>query len=68
MSIAEIILALATASATALTAWAAVHKANQLTGFRLDRLEQKVDSHNNFDRRLIILEEAAKHQGVTPSE
>jgi primosomal protein N'' len=63
MSIAEIIMAIFTTLATAITAWAAVHKANQLTAFRLDRLEHKVDSHNNFDRRLAVLEEAMKHVG-----
>jgi primosomal protein N'' len=66
MSIAEIILAVCTAAATAATAWAAVHKANQLTAFRLDRLEHKVDAHNNFDRRLAVLEEAMKHRGDRP--
>ena len=63
MSASEIILAVATAITTAATAWLAVHKANQLTAFRIERLEKKVDQHNNFDRRVAVLEEAIKHLG-----
>jgi len=63
MSINEIILAVATAITTAATAWLAVHRANQLTAFRIERLEKKVDQHNNFDRRVAVLEEAIKHLG-----
>jgi hypothetical protein len=42
MSASEIILAIATAITTAATAWVAVHRANQLTIFRIERLEAKV--------------------------
>jgi primosomal protein N'' len=63
MNIAEIIIAVCTALATAATAWVAVHKANQLTAFHIERLEKKVDQHNNFDRRVAVLEEAIKHLG-----
>jgi hypothetical protein len=63
MSASEIILAIATAITTAATAWLAVHKANQLTIFRIERLEAKVDQHNNLDRRVAVLEEAIKHVG-----
>jgi primosomal protein N'' len=59
----NIIIAVATAITTAVTAWLAVHKANQLTAFRIERLEKKVDQHNNFDRRVAVLEEAIKHLG-----
>jgi len=59
----EIIIAVCTALATAVTAWLAVHRANQLTAFRIERLEKKVDQHNNFDRRVAVLEEAIKHLG-----
>ena len=57
----EIIIAICTALTTAATAWIAVHRANQLTAFRIERLEKKVDQHNNFDRRVAVLEEAIKH-------
>ena len=60
---ANIIIAVCTAITTAVTAWLAVHKANQLTAFRIERLEKKVDQHNNFDRRVAVLEEAIKHLG-----
>ena len=63
MSTSEIILAICTAITTAATAWLAVHKANKLTVFRIERLEKKVDQHNNFDRRVAVLEEAIKHLG-----
>jgi len=63
MSTSEIILAICTAITTAVTAWLAVHKANKLTAFRIERLEKKVDQHNNFDRRVAVLEEAIKHLG-----
>ncbi|MCL2106491.1 MAG: hypothetical protein FWH26_05455 [Oscillospiraceae bacterium] len=63
MSVHDIILAVATAITTAATAWLAVHRANQLAMFRIERLEKKVDQHNNFDRRVAVLEEAIKHLG-----
>jgi primosomal protein N'' len=63
MSFPEIILAVCTALTTAFTAWAAVRQANKLTVFRIERLESKVDQHNNLDRRLAVLEEAIKHVG-----
>jgi primosomal protein N'' len=63
MSISDIILSIATALTTAATAWLAVNRANQLTAFRIERLEKKVDQHNNFDRRVAVLEEAIKHLG-----
>ena len=63
MSVSEIILAVTTAITTAATAWLAVHQANKLTAFRIERLEKKVDQHNNFDRRVAVLEEAIKHLG-----
>jgi len=63
MTISEIIVAVCTALATAATAWVAVHRANQLTAFRIERLEKKVDQHNNFDRRVAVLEEAIKYLG-----
>ena len=63
MTLSEIIVAVCTALATAATAWVAVYRANQLTAFRIERLEKKVDQHNNFDRRVAVLEEAIKHLG-----
>jgi hypothetical protein len=59
----ELIIAICTVAITAITAWVAVHKANQLTIFRIERLEAKVDQHNNFDRRVAVLEETVKRLG-----
>jgi hypothetical protein len=56
----EIIIAVATAITTAATAWIAVHKANQLAMFRIERLEQKVEVHNGLDRRIVALEAEVK--------
>lgn len=35
-------------------------KQNALVIYRLDELEQKVERHNHFDRRLVALEEQLK--------
>jgi hypothetical protein len=56
----DLIIAVCTALTTALTAWVAVHKANQLTIFRIERLEAKVDQHNCLDRRIVALEAEVK--------
>jgi len=56
MSTSEIILAIATAITTAATAWLAVHRANQLAIYRIQKLEEKVDQHNGLDRRIVALE------------
>lgn len=39
---------------------AELDKQNALQEFRLKQLEEKVDKHNNFDRRLVALEEQVK--------
>lgn len=33
---------------------------NKLTNFRIQRLENKVDEHNNFGKRLPVVEEQIK--------
>jgi hypothetical protein len=60
MSASEIILAICTAITTAATAWLAVHRANQLAIYRIDKLEQKVEVHNGLDRRIVALEAEVK--------
>ena len=60
MTVGEIIIAIATALTTAATAWLAVHKANQLTIFRIQKLEEKVEIHNGLDRRIVALEAEVK--------
>ena len=56
----ELIIAICTALATAITAWVAVHRANKLTAFRIEKLEQKVEIHNGLDRRIVALEAEIK--------
>ena len=56
----EIIIAVCTVVITALTAWVAVHRANQLAIYRIDKLEQKVEVHNGLDRRIVALEAEVK--------
>ena len=57
---ANIIIAVCTAITTAVTAWLAVHKANQLSMYRIQKLEEKVDQHNGLDRRIVTLEAEVK--------
>ena len=37
-----------------------LEKQNSLMNYRLQKLEEKVDKHNNFDIRLVSLEEQVK--------
>ena len=57
---ANIIIAVCTAITTAATAWLAVHRANQLSMFRIEQLEKKVEVHNGLDRRIVVLEAEVK--------
>jgi len=60
MTTGEIVLAIATALTTAATAWLAVHRANKLSMYRIEKLEHKVDQHNGLDRRIVALEAEIK--------
>ncbi|MCL2433392.1 MAG: hypothetical protein FWD16_02600 [Clostridia bacterium] len=60
MTTGEIILAIATAITTAATAWLAVHRANKLSIYRIQKLEEKVEVHNGLDRRIVALEAEVK--------
>jgi hypothetical protein len=57
---ANIIIAVCTAVTTAATAWLAVHRANQLSMYRIEQLERKVEVHNGLDRRIVALEAEVK--------
>ena len=39
---------------------AQLDKQNSLVAYRLEQLEQKVSAHNNYDRRIVALEEQVK--------
>ena len=56
----EIIVAICTVVITALTAWVAVHRVNQLAMYRIQKLENKVEVHNGLDRRIVALEAEVK--------
>jgi len=58
--IANIIIAVCTAITTAATAWLAVHRANQLAMYRIQKLEEKVEVHNGLGRRIVALEAEVK--------
>ena len=37
-----------------------LHEQNALVVYRLEQLENKVSAHNNYDRRIVALEEQVK--------
>lgn len=39
---------------------AQLHEQNALVVYRLEQLENKVNAHNNYDRRIVALEEQVK--------
>ena len=39
---------------------AQLHEQNALVVYRLEQLENKVSAHNNYDRRIVALEEQVK--------
>lgn len=39
---------------------AQLHEQNTLIVYRLEQLENKVNAHNNYDRRIVALEEQVK--------
>ncbi|MEF9988629.1 MAG: hypothetical protein RSC43_03870 [Clostridia bacterium] len=54
-----IIVALVTAAASVLCQILIVLRANNLTAYRISKLEEKVERHNNFIERLYKIEERA---------
>ena len=55
-----IIVALFSFAGTVMGSIAGILTANKLTAFRLNKLEQKVDKHNNVIECLYIVEERSK--------
>lgn len=55
-----IVVALLSMLGTAATAAVSIKKANNLTLYRLEQLEEKVSRHNNLVERMYKVEERAK--------
>lgn len=55
-----IVVALLSMAGTAATAAVSIKKANNLTLYRLEQLEEKVSKHNNLVERMYKVEERAK--------
>lgn len=53
----EVIVALISLCGTALGAFGGIVTSAKLTTYRLSQLEKKVDKHNNFAERILIVEE-----------
>lgn len=51
-----IIVALISLVGTALGAWAGIQRANQLTVYRIEQLEHKMDKHNSVIERMTVAE------------
>lgn len=57
----EILIALFSLIGTAIGTYGGIKKSNELTNHRLERLEKKVDKHNNVIERTYRLEEKVRH-------
>ena len=56
----DIIVALLALAGTLVGSFGGIVTASKLTNFRLEKLEQKVDKHNNFAERIPVVEEKIK--------
>ncbi len=56
----EIIVAFVSVLGTVLGSFGGILTSSKLTSYRLEKLEQKVDKHNNFAERLPVIEEQIK--------
>lgn len=55
-----IIVALISAAGTAVGSLGGILISNRLTNYRIQQLEKKVDEHNNYARRMPVVEEQMK--------
>lgn len=55
-----IIIALLSLAGTALGTLGGILAASKLTNYRLAQLEKKVDEHNNYGKRIPVMEEQIK--------
>ena len=56
----QIIVALVAMCGTLIGSFGGIITSSKLTSFRLEKLEQKVDKHNNFAARIPLIEENIK--------
>ncbi|MGN1420427.1 MAG: hypothetical protein ACI4XC_02790 [Eubacterium sp.] len=56
----EIIVALVSVLGTVIGSFGGILTSSKLTSYRLEKLEQKVDKHNNFAERMPVIEEQIK--------
>lgn len=56
----DIIVALIALVGTLLGSFGGIVTSSKLTSYRLKKLEQKVDKHNNFAERIPVVEEKIK--------
>lgn len=56
----EILIAFISVMGTILGSFGGIVTSSKLTAFRLEKLEQKVDKHNNFAERMPVIEEQIK--------
>ena len=59
---AEIIIALISFLGTLIGTLGGIVASSKITSFRLEQLEKKVEEHNNFARRMPVLEEKIEVQ------
>jgi len=57
---AEVLVAVLSMIGTAIGALGGILASAKLTNFRLSQLEKKVDEHNNFGKRIPVVEEQIK--------
>lgn len=55
-----IIVAVISCIGTALGSLFGILKANQLTNYRIEQLEKKVEKHNQLSERMIVVEQSTK--------
>lgn len=56
----EIAVAIIAFAGTALGTFGGILTSSKLTNYRIQQLEKKVDEHNNFARRVPVIEEQIK--------
>ena len=56
----DIVVAIIAFAGTALGTFGGILTSSKLTNYRIQQLEKKVDEHNNFARRVPVIEEQIK--------
>lgn len=60
----EIVTALISLIGAAIGTFYGIHKANNMTMYRIEQLEKKVDEHNQVQNRVLILEQQTRAFGA----